>query len=511
MPKSDTWPGGTGFETITTMDSAGSCDSVVSANSGFSDGSLEHLSAEERACLMFLEETIESLDTEDDSGLSNDEPDQLPTLGNLATKMANLSASMSNSKLNGTPKCVSKEPIKESFKNNKHIQSYLVPTPLVVANSSSCTVSNAKPSIVPADQNKNFHSKPQITNTDSKIGSKFNQQHSTHPVPSEVNVVVIPPPIKPKDYSGRMTDGSSPRGPLSYEALVHLRRSASVKKSPLCPTIDHTIDLGQHPHGSTTGVQPNTTNLFRAPSKASTHRPMTSPPVVAPKPKRITPSISVNSVLNPNETATPTHDSSSCGKRLPDDQKVRMEALQKLGLLKDKEPEKEAIVPLAPSKSPSSWDSTYNRFARDPAHTKPLRSPSFSHFHVPTEPKGRPVQSSASFHHYSRSEQHSASLSNTYLTNGVKAVTLEGSEAGFGNHLPCQPREQPHSTTLGSHRSCSETAQTKALDPQLLECTTTTQPLSRKSSNLLGYSVIMVPGMGADRREALKKLGLLKE
>lgn len=35
MPKSDTWPGGVGLETMTSMESAGSCDSVVSANSGF--------------------------------------------------------------------------------------------------------------------------------------------------------------------------------------------------------------------------------------------------------------------------------------------------------------------------------------------------------------------------------------------------------------------------------------------------------------------------------------------
>lgn len=64
-----------------------------------SDDSLEHLSAEERACLLFLEETIESLDNEDDSGLSNDEPDQLPDTSNLASKLADLSASMN--KLNG--------------------------------------------------------------------------------------------------------------------------------------------------------------------------------------------------------------------------------------------------------------------------------------------------------------------------------------------------------------------------------------------------------------------------
>lgn len=65
-----------------------------------SDDSLGHLSAEEKACLLFLEETIESLDTEEDSGLSNDEPEQLPSPGNLATKLADPSASMKKINLN---------------------------------------------------------------------------------------------------------------------------------------------------------------------------------------------------------------------------------------------------------------------------------------------------------------------------------------------------------------------------------------------------------------------------
>lgn len=65
-----------------------------------SDDSLDHLSAEEKACLLFLEETIESLDTEEDSGLSNDEPDQLPNPANLGTKLADPSASMNKSKPN---------------------------------------------------------------------------------------------------------------------------------------------------------------------------------------------------------------------------------------------------------------------------------------------------------------------------------------------------------------------------------------------------------------------------
>lgn len=42
---------------------------------------MEHLSAEERACLMYLEETIEALEVQEDSGLSNDEPDCLIQAG----------------------------------------------------------------------------------------------------------------------------------------------------------------------------------------------------------------------------------------------------------------------------------------------------------------------------------------------------------------------------------------------------------------------------------------------
>ncbi len=48
---------------------------------------------------MYLEETIQSLDTEDDSGLSNDEADQLPARGNVANKAAHLSSSTRLSKV----------------------------------------------------------------------------------------------------------------------------------------------------------------------------------------------------------------------------------------------------------------------------------------------------------------------------------------------------------------------------------------------------------------------------
>lgn len=161
MAKSDTWPGGVAMETLSNMDSAESCDSVISLNSGSvssplglhiscpwavcintnvwhskltfrlienkgkerteggvlllppvctdnnfglyhvlkaelreifchshlirvqSEDSMEHLSAEERACLMYLEETIEALEVQEDSGLSNDEPESFIQAGKI--------------------------------------------------------------------------------------------------------------------------------------------------------------------------------------------------------------------------------------------------------------------------------------------------------------------------------------------------------------------------------------------------------------------------------------------
>ncbi|XP_027551232.1 specifically androgen-regulated gene protein [Neopelma chrysocephalum] len=65
---------------------SGSCDSMVSMTSNHSqrsDNSYDYLSVEEKECLMFLEETIGSLDAEADSGVSTDdtdyaEPSKLP-------------------------------------------------------------------------------------------------------------------------------------------------------------------------------------------------------------------------------------------------------------------------------------------------------------------------------------------------------------------------------------------------------------------------------------------------
>ncbi|CAF90412.1 unnamed protein product, partial [Tetraodon nigroviridis] len=71
MPRGASWPGAAGLGRVDGLDGL---DSVVRATPG--DG-LEHLSAEEKACLLFLEETIDSLDSEGDSMLSTQESEHL--------------------------------------------------------------------------------------------------------------------------------------------------------------------------------------------------------------------------------------------------------------------------------------------------------------------------------------------------------------------------------------------------------------------------------------------------
>lgn len=368
--------------------------------------------------------------------------------------------------LSGSPKDAPTKLLKKN-KLRKVEHSYLVPTPFVVANSSPCSVVTAKPDLPP---HKNLSSKPKLTPSGTKTSSLQNQKHGVPQAPLEVDAA-IPPPIKPRDQSLRPAEG--PRGPLSYDALVHLRRSASTKKTPLCPTVDHTID--RHPPAIMEETQPNFRNLSRSERfHSEAFKPKTGPPAVPPKPKRIPTNISIKT----QNGACIDSDSSFTVRRVTEAEVVRQEALQKLGLVQ------EAEAHQSPPKSHASLDPVAKKHVKAPFNVNPSRSPSFCHSQVSTEPKARPLQSSASFHHYSRYEQKVAS--HPAHVNRLKTAVLE------------------RSATVDSHRNgehCSE-------PPHVI---TAEKPVPPKPSNSVGYTVMVVPGMGADRKEALRKLGLLKE
>lgn len=359
----------------------------------------------------------------------------------------------------------------------ENIQSYLVPTPLIVASGSPNSVPSAMPG-VPLD----LDSQSLATASSKKPDHKHNQEPAAPQVPLEVNVV-IPPPTKPRDVLVKKAEGSLPRGPLSYEALIHLQKSASTKKTPLCPSIDHTIELEKHLPVTVEGLKPGS-------DTANSQAPIskTGCPVVAPKPKKIPPNISAKT---PNEAAV-TSDSLHRIKNAKNPQVVRLEALQKLGLRKDQGSENETAGPLPPPKPRSCLGPS--RCARGPSNVNTSRSPSFCYTQVPSEPKHRPVQSSASFNHDSKCDQQPGPVSHTAQSDGSKAAGLVRSAALHSHLNGGHCVEPPHSIT----------------GTKPMKTTSSAPPAPHQASNTVGYTAMVVPGMGTDRKEALRKLGLLK-
>lgn len=436
------------------------------------EDSLEHLSAEEKACLMFLEETIESLDNEDDSGLSHDEPERLLNPGNLSAKLADLSVSMGKNDMNSSQN-PAKQPIKKNV-DTKHTHSYLVPTPFVVASGSHCSVPSTK-SLSAVEGTAS--SKSQYTSKYNKRASSHNQKGTAPPVPLEVNVM-MPHSTKPRENSSRPAEGPLPRGPLSYDALVHLRKNAS-QKTPLCPTVDHTIELDRQCPPPTDG--PKFGNVPKPEKSFSeVHKSKTGPPAVAPKPKKIP--ANIHTKIQNEEPVTP--DLSESVKHATNPEVVRKEALQKLGLLKEREHEDGAEAPPPPPKPHSK------KPARAPSDQ--TKNPSLCPPREKTEPRKNPRKNSAGVDQPSKEEQ--------------KPVLLLHVQSQAGG-----------SKTDGLERSVNqESYKNKGTDQQHKPCarptksTATSQPSADTSTDSVAYTAMVVPGMGSDRKEALRKLGLLK-
>ncbi|KAG1950057.1 specifically androgen-regulated protein-like [Pimephales promelas] len=320
MPIRDMSQDGNVLDTVGEIDSNGSRDSMVSFNSCFSDESLEYLSAEEKACLMYLEETIQSLDTEDDSGLSNDEPEQLPARGNVANKAAHISASIG---LNRVPsQDVPKSQFEGQLSSNSLVQNeilnFMVPTPFVLAN-----------------RNPQIQTRPGLAASQKNTSSGSAQLHQEAPrVPSEVSVVVNKTKGS-KDTAEEQQNHEQPenvarRGPLSYEALVKLRKSASMRKTngTEAKTEGQQVSTNNNVVGDTSGSQTLSQNSQAVTSGGS--KP--TPPPVAPKPKMKT---THKVPINQEEASNTKIDSTMPVDKLMNPEKVRVEALSKLGLLKE--------------------------------------------------------------------------------------------------------------------------------------------------------------------------------
>ncbi|XP_035594520.1 specifically androgen-regulated gene protein-like isoform X1 [Oncorhynchus keta] len=633
MAKSDTWPGGVAMESLINMDSAGSYDSVVSMNSGFSDDSLEYLSVEERACLMFLESTIESLEMEEDSGLSNDEPDP----SSLAAEHDHLS--MGQTSLED----VSKLQHDDSGRDRKSYLNCRVPTPLLLANglasiqlkvtgatthpstptaaielkaplvatqpSTPGAVTDLKPQkviteptvpeVVTDPKAPKIATVPKTSELSSDIkapglatitkvpvlSTEFKTSKTTPSlatsdlptddsvdnmpkgvsvdskpakcntkVPSELDLKLIPPPSDFRD--DELEEKSDPpvpaelRGPLTYNELEQLRRQVSMKRAapaspgaqdapPSKPCVDLPVSAQALP--SPSDVLPTPIPEALEPK---------SRPAVAPKPKRLPSNIILKShKLDSHPSPSPID------RSMIDPQKVRREALRKLGLLKTEDGDSGPVVS---SKSRKSWASPPSHSlvttqtkapakiptpAPVPAITltpvpaitlTPVPAPALTPALVPAPvsatipaPPTTPAPVPAQFSDNAKTLPSPATLPSPPKhippPIGVKSATLERSGKGLSSYVASNAslranqgpkvalspgnlrNSRPRPASLGTGKDFVN-VQGEASHPQ---------PVHGESHNKLprshGISVLICPNSksGEDRREALKKLGLL--
>ncbi|XP_023131324.2 specifically androgen-regulated gene protein [Amphiprion ocellaris] len=603
MPESETWSGGVAMESLSNMDSAGSCDSVISMNSGYSEDSMEHLSAEERACLMYLEETIEALEVQEDSGLSNDEPE----LGPHAKKIDHMRVNDISSLTSGG----SASPGMPALPS--HLAAESASTPLSIEGKTEHHAQNptAEPQSTPASadfESRDLVAQPNLSasslNTQTEVlglapdGDGNPQGTGQSAQASGIDMGVIPPP------SDFMDEPDSPSQPVKVEDLL---KSAGMSSSKPGATVD-LQQLRQRAPANKPSVSSCVTE--QRPSKAPPELPPSlsvpvvssgplispspeaaeprSPPAVAPKPKKLPANIILKShkVAAAGCNGNSGHSVPTSSDRLVlDPQRVRMEALRKLGLLKSSESDSgPALSPKLSPKTRMSWAAPSPPVSPAASQTPPL-TPSYHHVHSPppasvplesvspaavlpsaasTAPSVRPpdiLPAPAAFSDpispLPSDNELSAIKDVTEVTvntppltppalvkqltpprvTGIKSATLERSglslrsykaEAGqvvSGQQSLSQLRNtRPRPASLGSGREFSNAKggfqadhiSSKEPDSQMSLPAPTAPQHSRDSQKLprsQGISVLICPRAenGEDRREALKKLGLLRD
>lgn len=174
---------------------------------------------------------------------------------------------------------------------------------------------------------------------------------------SEIDLSVIPPPLNFRDEPDSPSQpvnvkdltpsvGISRKKPGITFDLEQIRQRASVKKDLTSP-VTKVPQIKPQPES----LSLLTSSQIVAPASPESAEPK-SPPVVAPKPKKLPPNIILKSHKMTNSDGNSAHPVLNSSEQRPflDPHKVRMEALRKLGLLKSSE--EEESIPNQSSKLP---------------------------------------------------------------------------------------------------------------------------------------------------------------
>ncbi|XP_037334033.2 uncharacterized protein LOC119221927 isoform X2 [Pungitius pungitius] len=516
---------------------------------------MEHLSPEERACLMFFEETIEALEVQEDSGLSNDEPDNIFLAGPEVNGVPSLKSNVCN-------KDHTAKPGSKVFSIQDRAEH---PAPNHSTEPQSFLTSAANANDLETPMHPVSPPKPAVTASTSASQVCVDKEGDGHPVfvsragprpgvsdeASEIDVGVIPPPSDFMDQPG-----TPPRPQEVEEPPPPARISNEEPGGPL--------DLKPQPPESTQEPPKKPPKLSlpaRSPCLLMSPPPVAeprSPPVVAPKPKKLP----ANIVLKSHKAAVDVHSEhmvhNSGDRHMPDPQRARIEALRKLGLLPAEADPGHILSP----KSRSSWSAPlspisprppltppYGRVSSSPTARAPPQSPAAAPppaastapavqpaEGVPAPPPAfsdsvRPLPSGSKLRADGGAEAAADARAPTpphaspapvrqQATPKVaraKSATLERCGLGLSSHAagqdaagpPYRSRARPASLGgLNEFASAGTEASAAHSAPQHVG-----EATSQKLRRSQGVSVLICPRAEneGDRRQALKKLGLLRD
>uniref|UniRef100_A0A2K6FTQ8 Chromosome 1 open reading frame 116 n=1 Tax=Propithecus coquereli TaxID=379532 RepID=A0A2K6FTQ8_PROCO len=363
MPERELWPAGPGSEPVTRVGSCDSMMSTTSTRSGSSDSSYDFLSAEEKECLLFLEETIGSLDTEADSGLSTDESEPATTpRGSRALPVAQ-----------PAPRGDPEETVIQQGPAPRRVTQSSSSHPLEPQSLGLRSGSYSLPRNIHIGGNQNLRkSTPQA---DSRVvageperpaaepeKAQASQGAEPHWAPAspraaalDLDVVLIPPPEAFRDTQlERCREGHLPEGPGQQSHTPQLHTPANPQKREQIPS-EAMSQKAKEKDSEGDPRQPGPPPAMLSQSARAEDAPLPSgedprarlPPLTAPKPRKLPPNIVLKSSrssfhsdpqnwLSRHAEAT-SGDSGLVSSSVQEQRKARREALEKLGLPQDQD------------------------------------------------------------------------------------------------------------------------------------------------------------------------------
>nr|XP_012314706.1 specifically androgen-regulated gene protein isoform X1 [Aotus nancymaae] len=362
MPEREVWPAGTGSEPVTRV---GSCDSMMSSTStrsGSSDSSYDFLSAEEKECLLFLEETIGSLDTEADSGLSTDESEPATTpRGFRALPITQPTPRGGPEEIitqqGPAPKTVTES---SSFRPPEpeglglRSGSYSLPRNIHIARSQNFRKSTTQAKSHTPGEPVRLAPEPEKEQV-SQSSEPSQAPASPREAALDLDVVLIPPPEAFRDTQpGQCREASLPEGPgqQGHTPQLHTPSSSQEREQTASKAMSQkaketgSTGCAQQPRPPP-AVLPQNVRAEDAPLPSGEDPNTRLAPLTAPKPRKLPPNIVLKSSrssfhsdpqhwLSRHTEAAPG-DSGLVSSSLQEQRKARREALEKLGLPQDQD------------------------------------------------------------------------------------------------------------------------------------------------------------------------------